>query len=294
MRFKNASAHVARIARGFITQATGACALVAVVMGVVAVPSSAQATTSHSGSVDVLYAGSLLDVMQQKIGPAFHRATGYSVAGISNGSSALASEIKGGTEVGDVFLSASIKVDATLEGTANGNWVSKYQEFGRSQLVLGYNPSSKFAALLRREPWFDVVDKPGFILGRTDPATDPKGVLAVDALLGVAQSFDLPQLAPLATSKSNVFSETSLVGELQAGQVDAGFFYQVEASAAHLRTVPLVGTSLFAKYTVAQLRNAPHPAAAAAFINFILGPEGRSLLRADGISPLVPALTFTH
>jgi len=294
MRNGNAPADLVGTARGFFSRTTGVCVLLGVVIGVVVVPSNARASANHSGSVDVLYAGSLLDVMQQKIDPAFHRATGYSVAGISNGSAALASEIKGGTEVGDIFLSASTKVDSTLEGAANGNWVSTYHEFGRSQLILCYNPSSKFAPLLRREPWFDVVDKPGFILGRTDPATDPKGVLAVDALRGVAQSFDLPHLAPLATSKSNVFSETSLVGELQAGQIDAGFFYQIEASAAHLKTLPLVGTSLFAKYTVAQLKNAPHPAAAVAFINFILGPEGRSLQRADGISPLVPAPTFTH
>ena len=48
-----------------------------------------------------------------------------------------------------------------------------------SPLVLGYNPSSKFAQALRTKPWYDVIDQPGFLIGRTDPTTDPKGVLAV-------------------------------------------------------------------------------------------------------------------
>jgi molybdate/tungstate transport system substrate-binding protein len=275
-------------------RALGGSALVgALLVGAGLSTPSAHAATTHSGPVAVLYAGSLLDVMQQKIDPAFHQATGYDVVGVSNGSSALATEIKGGTEVGDVFLSASPKADATLAGAKNGSWVSSYREFATSQLVLGYNPASKFAAKLRHEPWFDVVDLPGFVLGRTDPATDPKGVLAVDALQGVALSYGVPQLANLATSKTNVFSETSLVGELQAGQLDAGFFYKVEASAAHLRTVPLVATNLHATYTLAELKNAPHSTAAQAFIAFLLSPRGRTLLKADGVTPMVPATTVT-
>jgi molybdate/tungstate transport system substrate-binding protein len=256
-------------------------------------PSSA-ASPRSSGSVDVLYAGSLLDLMQNQIGPAFHRATGYTVSGFSAGSSALASEIAGGTQVGDVFISASPKVNQSLEGSSNGNWVSSYDEFATSRLVLGYNPASRFAKALKTRPWYDVVDLPGFLLGRTDPATDPKGVLAVDALSGVSLSYDVPPLAALATSNSNVFPETALVGELQASQLDAGFFYGVEAAAAHIRTVPLTGTSLEAQYTVAQLNRAPHAAAARAFVKFLLGTIGRKILGANGLKPIIPAQVVRH
>ena len=258
-------------------------------------PSLANASPAkHSGTVDVLYAGSLLDLVQQKIDPAFNEVTGYTVSGVSNGSSALATEIKGGTEVGDVFLSASPSADTSLMGVANGNWVTTYQLFARSPLVLGYNPSSRFAKDLRTQPWYNVVTEPGFLLGRTDPSTDPKGVLAVNALKGVALSYNLPQLAPLATSSSNVFAETSLVGELQAGQLDAGFFYGVEASAANVKTVALVGTGLYAKYTVALLKNAPHKAAARAFISFLLSAKARKILKSHGVAPIVPATSFNR
>ena len=114
---------------------------------------------ASSGAVDVLYAGSLLDLMENQIGPAFHAATGYNVVGVSAGSSALASEIQGGTEVGDVFISASPSARPVSEGDANGDWVSTYKEFATSPLVLGYNPSSPFASALRTRPWYEVVTR---------------------------------------------------------------------------------------------------------------------------------------
>jgi molybdate/tungstate transport system substrate-binding protein len=268
-----------------VGRAVAAFAALALAAGPLAAGASGAA---NSGAVDVLYAGSLLDLMQMKIGPAFTKATGYTVTGFSGGSTALANEIKGGTQVGDVFISASPAVNLTLEGAANGNWVSTYGEFGTSPLVLGYNPASTFAKALRTQPWYNVVTRSGFLLGRTDPATDPKGVLALDALDGVALSYDIPALATLASSSANVFPETTLVGRLQAGQLDAGFFYAVEAAAAGLKTVPLTGTRLFAQYTVAQLANAPHAAAARAFIRFLLGATDRKILQANGIVPISP------
>jgi molybdate/tungstate transport system substrate-binding protein len=269
--------------RGFIRTLIGLVMVVALAGTLGATGASA----ASSGSVDVLYAGSLFDLVQQQLGPDFHKATGYSVIGYPGGSSALASQIKGGTEVGDLFISASPAVNATLQGTANGRWVSTYEEFGTSQLVLGYNPRSKFAKLLTTEPWYSVVDRKGFLLGRTNPAIDPKGALAIKALTSVASSHHLPALANLTKSSSNVFAETSLVGELQAGQLDAGFFYAVEASSAHLKTVPLTGTNLGAHYTIAILKNAPHAAGARAFLKFLLGPSGAKILKANGITPFV-------
>lgn len=264
--------------------------LLALVVVAVAVPvlASTAPRGSRSGPVDVLYAGSLLTLMQQQIDPAFHRATGYSVRGFANGSSALVAEIKGGVEVADVLLSASPSADLALEGPANGEWITSYRVMGRSPLVLGYNPASAFAPALRRRPWYDVVVRPGFVLGRTDPAVDPKGVLAVAALDGAARRYRRPRLTALARSSADVFSETALVGELDAGQIDAGFFYGVEASAAHLHTVALTGVHLGATYTVALVNRAPHPAAARAFISFLLGAQGRAILRRHGITPPGP------
>ncbi|HEY1831716.1 MAG TPA: extracellular solute-binding protein [Acidimicrobiales bacterium] len=248
---------------------------------------AAEATT-HSGPVDVLSAGSLQDLLQQQIGPAFTKATGYTLNDTSMGSDALASGIKGGTLQGDVFISASPAVNSTLEGSANGDWVSWYSQFATSPLVLGYNPSSTYVHALKTEPWYDVISKPGFLLGRTDPTTDPKGVLAVTALNQAAKKHHIDNLATLATSTSDVFPEETLVGELQAGQLDAGFFYGVEAATADVKTVPLTGTHLFGAYTMTILNRAPHPAAARAFLAFLLGAAGQRILKENGIALVTP------
>jgi molybdate/tungstate transport system substrate-binding protein len=251
-------------------------------------PVSAAASPLPSGPVDVLSAGSLQDLLQQQVGPAFQQATGYTLNDTSMGSDAIASGIKGGTLQGDVFISASPTVNKTLEGSAGGNWVSWYASFGSSPLVLGYNPSSRFADDLRAKPWYRVIDQPGFLLGRTDPATDPKGVLAVTALEQAAKGHGIPALNAIASSTSNVYPETSLVGQLQAGQVDAGFFYGVEAAAADIKTVPLSGTKLAGVYTLTVLNRAPHAAAARAFVSFLLGKDGQRILEKNGIVPINP------
>jgi molybdate transport system substrate-binding protein len=245
---------------------------------------------SGSGSVTVLSAGSLQTLIQSDVAPAFLSATGYTLNDISEGSTAIASSIKAGTQVGDVFISASPVVNATLEGSANGEWVSWYGTFGQSPLLLGYNPKSSFAHALKTEPWYDVVGQPGFRLGRTDPTTDPKGVLAVNALTAAAKKYKKPALVAQTTSTTDLYSETSLLGELQAGQLDAGFFYGVEAAAAGLKTtVPVTGVpKQEAAYTITILNKAPDEAAAVAFVKFLLGKKGQDILKQNGIAPVVP------
>ena len=248
-----------------------------------------QAAT-RSGPVDVLYAGSLVTVMQKDIGPAFHTATGYTVSGFSAGSKDLAAEIKGKTQVGDVFVSASQGVNKSLEGSANGNWESWYETFGASPVVLGYNPRSKFAKALRTKPWYQVLAEPGILVGRTDPTTDPKGTLAVKALDEAADQYNEPQLRTLASESSDVYPEETLVGRLQAGQLDAGFFYLSEAVPAEIPHVALKGiATLAASYTVSILHGAPHPAAARAFVEFLLGPKARALILQNGFDVFHPA-----
>lgn len=243
---------------------------------------------SGSGAVNVLYAGSLVDLMEKQISPGFEKSSGYSFAGFSGGSTDLAAEIKGKTRKGDVFVSASPKADAAVQGSSNGNWVSWYGTFAKAPLVLGYNPKSKFASDLTSKPWYQVITESGFRLGKTDPATDPKGELAQQALSDTASSKNLPALASMAKSQDGVYPEETLVGRLQAGQLDAGFFYAPEAVAAGIKTVPLTGTDLSATYTVSVLNRAPNAAGGAAFVQYLLGPSGQAALNKDGFDLVTP------
>ena len=248
----------------------------------------ARTAARSSGTVRVLYAASLEEVMSNSIAPAFHRATGYTLAGYPAGSKELASDIKGKVRQGDVFISASPKVDATLAGRKNGNWVSWYAPFASTKLVLGYNTSSSFAGALRTKPWYQVITESGFRLGFTDPTLDPKGVLAVAALDAAATKYNEPALTQLATDQSDLFPEEDLVGRLQSGQLDAGFFYTVEASAAKIPTVSLGSIDETATYTITALNNAPNTAGGEAFVKFLLSSQGQRLLKKVGLAYVRP------
>jgi molybdate/tungstate transport system substrate-binding protein len=271
--------------RGSVTLAA---VLLCVAPAAAACGSSARAEDQGGGPVDVLYAGSLVDLMEKQVGPGFEKATGYAFSGFSGGSTALAAQIKGGVRAADVFVSASPAADTSLMGQQNGGKVAWYATFASSPLVIGYNPRSRFAADLTGKTWYSVVTEPGFLLGTTDPATDPKGKLAARALTATASSRQLPALAALATDTRIVFPEETLVSRLQAGQLDAGFFYTSEAKAAGIPTVPVTGQDLKATYTVTVVQGAAHEKAAEAFVSYLLGPQGLAALRRDAFTLTTP------
>jgi molybdate/tungstate transport system substrate-binding protein len=265
-------------------------ALVAAWCGSASASSLAPRTTKHSGVVDVLSAGSLDTLMTKTVGPAFHAATGYTLVDTSGGSSTLAADIRNKIDVADVFVSASPKVDATLEGTANGNWVSWYGAFATSPEVLAYYPKSRFAKDLRTMPWYKVITLPGFRLGRTNPTEDPGGVLAVKALEETATKQHLPALKKLATESSDEYAEDPEEADIETGQLDASFMYEADANSQGSPFVKLTGVSLAGDYTITIVKGAPHLAAAEAFVEFLLGSTGQAEMKADHFGIVSPAM----
>ena len=240
----------------------------------------------------MLFAGSLVNYMEHDFGPAFEKTTGYGFRGFGGGSTELASEIRGRVRAGDVFVSAAATADRALEGSANGRWVSWYSSFMGSPLELAYNPQSSFGKELRRGvPWYKVLTQPGIRVGRTDPKLDPKGVLTAEAVNTAARKLHDPALAR-ALSSFEVFPETGLVGRLQSGQLDAGFFYAVEAKNAKLHTVTLAPVYKYAEYTVTILNRAPNPAGAAALVRYLLSAARAYTLRTNGLNPNKPPVLW--
>jgi molybdate/tungstate transport system substrate-binding protein len=253
-------------------------------------PSSpASSSSKHSGDVYVFSAGSLDTLMTKSVGPAFHAATGYTLVDTSHGSGTLEANIKDKVAVADVFVSASPTDVAGLMRASNGDWVSWYADFAASPEVLGYYPKSKFASDLKTMPWYKVITLPGFRLGRTDPSQDPGGVLAAEALNETAAAQHLPALKTLATEQSDVYSEDPEEADIQTGQLDAAFMYEADANSQGSPYVPLTGVNLAGQYTIALIKNAPHLAAAEAFIKFLLGPTGQAEMKADNFEIVSPA-----
>ncbi len=277
--------------------------------------------------VSVLYAGSLVNLMEKKIGPAFQQATGYPFEGEGKGSTALANEIKGHLRSPDIFISADPAVDTTLMGANNGNYVSWYATFTRTSMVIGYNPKSKFADDLQAaangvKPWYQVLEEPGLRLGRTDPLLDPKGVRTLFVMQLAEQYYHQPGLAARilgsAENTAQIFPEEALVSRLGSGQLDAGFFYLNEVKDENLPYITLpVQINLSdpsldsayaqASYTAPKTGKTQHGAAivytitipstsknrtgAIAFVNFLLSSRGQSILTGDGLLSTRPAFS---
>lgn len=236
------------------------------------------------GTVHVLYAGSLVNLMEHDLGPAFEKASGGTFQGYGGGSTKIANEISGKVRRGDVFISASPKVNDTL----GAKYVGWYGTFATAPLLLGYNPRSRFAHDLKTKPWNDVITEPGIRVGRTDPELDPKGKLTAQAFERIGGSF-----AAEAGKSVQVLPEEDLVGRLQAGQLDAAFFYSSESTETKIPTVGLGPVKLAATYTVTVLKNAENPSGGADFVKYLLGPAGRRLLQEHGLHLSGPTVSGT-
>ena len=245
--------------------------------------------------VNVLYAGSLVEVMEHGIGPAFDAASGDRFRGYAGGSKLLANQIRSGLRAADVFISAVPGVNRRLMGPGAAESVRWYAGFARSPLLIGYDASSRYAHAFATEPWVQALQAPGIRIGRTDPRLDPKGALTLRLMQRAEAVYRLPGLAHRVLgdpeNPAQVLPEEVLVGRLQSGQIDAGFFFSTETQAAHIPTVRLpASVAPAARYTVTILHGAPHPAAARAFVRFLLGPDGRRILERNGLKPGQPVL----
>ena len=249
-----------------------------------------------AADVDVLYAGSLVNLMEHGVGPAFDKATGDTFRGFGGGSNGLANQIKGKLRRADVFISANPKVNDMLMGSANGDWVSWYVTFAQSPLVIGYSPTSKFANDLKTKPWYEVLREPGIRIGRTDPKLDPKGALTVQLLDKAEQVYHQPGLAKAVLGAPNnpeqIRPEENLVGRLQSGQIDVGFFYSTETSDLKIPAITLPPeVALSAVYTATVVRDAADPGAAAKFIDFLLSTPGQAVMKEHGLDTVTPSVT---
>lgn len=291
------------------------CALAAAVMVVAAAGGwpGPQGAEAAGAPVRVLYAGSLVNVFERDLGPAFTHVSGITVLGRAGGSTALAHMIRDGLVPADVFVSAEPGVNRILAPAAGVPSASWFLTFGTTSMVVSYAPGRRFATALRTGRWFQALASPGLRLGRTDPALDPKGFRTILVMRLAETYYHEPGLARRVLGSdenpAQIFPEEALIGRLTSGQLDAGFFYLVEAVAERLPYVTLPAAlnlsdpEYAASYATASYVDASgvrHSGApivytvtipsasrnsrgAARFVAFLLGREGRALLAARGV-----------
>src|SRR5579859_1224335 len=212
---------------------------------------SPTATPKPSGTANVAYAASLAYLNETVFGPAFAKATGNKYQGTPGPSDGLSAEIAAKTIFPNVFISVG-GTPITDLGSKFSKW---YVQYASTQIVVAYNPKSKFAPQFKaiaagKKPLsdlFKLMEQPGFKLGRTDPNIDPQGRAFIYMLELAQMKYHLPKNTvtkilggPLASSTSNqIFQETALDARLQAGQVDAASAYLSQARQLHLHYISL-------------------------------------------------------
>lgn len=287
---------------------------------------STSAAPASGGTVNVAYAGSLVHLMEKTVGPGFAKASGDTYQGQGAGSTTLANQIAGGILTPDVFISASTAVYPLLRHSAHGNLAPWDITFGSTAMVIGYSPKSAFATQLQAAahgmtPWYQVLQTPGLLIGRTDPRLDPKGTNTILAMELAERYYHQPGLTQhvlgSAENTAQIFPEENLVARLASGQLDVGFFYLNEVKDAGLPYITLPDqinlsnpsdASLYAQvsytdssgktatgapivYTLTILSNASNTAGADAFVRYLLSGAGHADLTSAGILALTPTVS---
>lgn len=245
---------------------------------------------STTGSVSVVYAGSLTAVMEGPIATGLLAREHLHFSGEGKGSKALAVLIGAGLRNPDVFISADPQLLEPLR-TGQSPQISAYTVFGSARMVLGYSERSPhraaFEAAARKETSIlAVLSNPAIKIGRTDPQLDPKGSRTLRTLDLLGRHYGRSKAAKGIAATERVFPEEDLLVRVESGELDGGFFYSTETGGKRLGVLELPADSNLSTqitYAAAVLRDAPNPAGARAFITYILHGEGRRILERAGL-----------
>jgi molybdate/tungstate transport system substrate-binding protein len=209
-------------------------------------------TSKVTGTANVAYASSLQTLNTDTVGPAFTKATGYKYVGTGGAAGTLSSEIAA-NELPDANVFQSVGSDniTPLEPKFT-HW---YVQYAGNQMVVAYNPNSKYASQFEAiangtkpmKDLFTLLETPGLKLGRTDPNIDPQGRYFVEMLELAQMYYHLPSDtvekivgSPIASSSSSqIFAESSLDATLESGQLDAASAYYTQAIELHLHYIKL-------------------------------------------------------
>jgi molybdate transport system substrate-binding protein len=227
---------------------------------------SASTSPSLSGAITVFAAASLKDSFT-KIGRQFEAAhPGVKVTFSFAASSALATQITSGAPA-DVFASASTR---NMDQVVAAGAASSPKVFARNVMEIAVPPAN-----------------PGKVIGVSSLASP-----------SVTSALCQPQV-PCGTTAAKVFTNATItvkpvtlepdvkavLSKVQLGEVDAGVVYVTDVLAAgdKVRGVQIpANVNASTSYPIAALTRSANAATASAFADYVLSPDGASVLAAAG------------
>jgi molybdate transport system substrate-binding protein len=230
---------------------------------------TATSAPNVTGNVIVLAAASLTDSFEE-IGAAFEAANpGTKVTFSFAASSSLATQINQGAPA-DVFASADIANMDRLSGAAGAGTAAPPVTFAinKLQIIVGKgNP--------RRITGVADLAKSGLVYVTAAPEV-PIGRYAEQVL---------DKARVTVTPKSLETDVKSVVNKVVLGEADAGIVYATDVKAAGDKAVGVTipdDLNVIAAYPIAATRGSKNPSAASAFVRFVAGPQGQSILSTYG------------
>lgn len=225
------------------------------------------------------------------------------------------------TELGQVPEILAVADEQLLADLVLPEYASWYVRFGTNAMVLAYGPRARHADEIRTGNWWQVLQRPGVEVGRSDLRVDPSGYRA-DMVMQLAEAFYedpglTARLRATIPTRNIRRAEADLSAHLETGELDYGWTYENLAIAhglAYVKLPPEIDLSAprFAdRYSAASvevpqpgaqgpmvLRGAPivfaltvphaarERALAMSFVEFLLSVKGGELLRRSGFLPL--------
>ena len=226
------------------------------------------------------------------------------------------------TELGQTPDILAVADEALLPDFVVPSHAQWYVRFGTNALVLAYGPRARFADEITTANWWQVLQRRGVQVGRSDLRIDPSGYRA-DMVMQLAEAFYgepglTARLRATIPERNIRRAEADLSAHLESGELDYGWTYENLAIAHGLRYVrlppeiDLSAPEFAARYAAAVvsvpqlagrppliLRGTPivfaltvptgaaQSALAVEFVQYLLSAEGgRVVLQRSGFSPL--------
>lgn len=226
-----------------------------------AAPAPAASENQLSGPLEV-YAAASLQRSFDEIAAAFEAVhPGVTVSTVYDGSSTLATQIGEGAPA-DVFASADEKNMAKVEASAPDP-----QLFATNTLVIAVPAGN-----------------PGAVASLADLARVTTVLCAAEVPCGAASATLLSNAGVTVAPASAEQNVTAVLTKVAAGEADAGLVYATDVVGRDdvEAIVPEGADAVVNRYPIATLTDAPNPAAASAFVAFVLSDEGQKVLADAG------------
>lgn len=280
-----------------------------------------------SGVLTIFHAGSLtvpFDAMEKEFEAKYPEVDIQREAG---GSTAMARKISELGKPADIMAAADFTV---IDKILIPDYAELNIRFATNQLVLCYTDSSRYADEVNGHNWYEILQRDGVVWGHSDPNLDPCGYRSLMVMQLAEDHYGIPGLyekllahRPLKNVRPK---SVDLISLLQSGNMDYAWEYLSVAEQHDLNylslpdkinlgnyefddyykqaVVEVTGskpgemTTLYGKsstYGITLVKDRPNPAAAEAFMAYMLDHQGGlKILKEMGQPPFIPARVPTE